>query len=626
MQNALERRLFYIPSFKIYGGCAGFFDYGPTGCALKSNFLAAWRQHFVVEENMMEIECPAVTPEVVLKTSGHVDRFQDFMVSDTITKEPYRADHVLEEKLEALLEATGADALTGERREEVARDLAAVEGMDKVELGAKLAAYNCTSPEGNPLTEPFPFNLMFKTSIGPRGDATGYLRPETAQGIFINFKDLLFYNGNKLPFAAAQIGMSYRNEISPQKGLIRVREFQQAEIEHFCSPFDKSHPKFIHVDHVEVPLYSATIQMKPAAKDRVPVVMKMGDAVSSKIVANETIGYFIARTFQFLLDVGVDPNRVRFRQHLAHEMAHYANDCWDAEIETSYGWIECAGLADRSAYDLTVHGKATKTDLTAYESFAMPQTVEEVQITPNKRTLGQAFKRDAKLVMDALTSLSEADAEALQTKLSAEGQGDVVVQGNPVTVTADHVSIVRATVTKHGRTFIPSVIEPSFGVGRIIYALLEHAFYVREASKEDATDEKDKDKDASQRTVFRFSPMVAPVKCTIFPLMQKPELIQPATELIAQARRAGLSSIMDTTGVSIGRRYASTDEIGVPYAVTIDYDTLKDGTVTIRERDSMGQVRVPLTEVIGVLTQLSGGIVTWEATQIKYPAQKATSE
>ena len=392
------------------------------------------------------------------------------------------------------------------------------------------------------------------------------------------------------------------------------------------SPFDKSHPKFIHVDHVEVPLYSATIQMKPAAKDRVPVVMKMGDAVSSKIVANETIGYFIARTFQFLLDVGVDPNRVRFRQHLAHEMAHYANDCWDAEIETSYGWIECAGLADRSAYDLTVHGKATKTDLTAYESFAMPQTVEEVQITPNKRTLGQAFKRDAKLVMDALTSLSEADAEALQTKLSAEGQGDVVVQGNPVTVTADHVSIVRATVTKHGRTFIPSVIEPSFGVGRIIYALLEHAFYVREASKEDATDEKDKDKDASQRTVFRFSPMVAPVKCTIFPLMQKPELIQPATELIAQARRAGLSSIMDTTGVSIGRRYARTDEIGVPYAVTIDYDTLKDGTVTIRERDSMGQVRVPLTEVIGVLTQLSGGIVTWEATQIKYPAQKATSE
>ena len=183
----------------------------------------------------------------------------------------------------------------------------------------------------------------------------GFLRPETAQGIFVNFKRLLEFNQGKLPFAAAQIGCAFRNEISPRSGLIRVREFTMAEIEHFCDPFDKSHPKFEEVKSTEVLLYSADCQMEGRSVYKTSIA----EAVAQKTIANETLGYFMARIQQFLVKIGVDPVKLRFRQHMANEMAHYACDCWDAELLTSYGWVECVGCADRSAYDLSQHSKAT---------------------------------------------------------------------------------------------------------------------------------------------------------------------------------------------------------------------------------------------------------------------------
>ena len=185
---------------------------------------------------------------------------------------------------------------------------------------------------------------MFQTHIGPSGAVRGFLRPETAQGIFVNFKRLLEFNQGKLPFAAAQIGNAFRNEISPRSGLIRVREFTMAEIEHFCDPADKSHPKFSGVTETVMTLYSACNQMngEPARQ------VKIGEAVAGGTVANQTLGYFLTRIHNFLLKMGVDGGRLRFRQHMANEMAHYATDCWDAEILTSYGWVECVGCADRS--------------------------------------------------------------------------------------------------------------------------------------------------------------------------------------------------------------------------------------------------------------------------------------
>nr|CAB3486913.1 unnamed protein product [Digitaria exilis] len=209
--NTLERRLFFVPSFKIYGGVAGLYDYGPPGCSVKANVLASWRQHFVLEEGMLEVDCPCVTPEVVLKASGHVEKFTDLMVKDEKTGNCYRADHLLKDFCKDKLEKD--HTLSPEQAEEYNKILAILDDLSAEQLGAKIREFGIVAPDTkNPLSDPYPFNLMFQTSIGPSGLSPGYMRPETAQGIFVNFKDLYYYNGNKLPFAAAQIGQAFRNE------------------------------------------------------------------------------------------------------------------------------------------------------------------------------------------------------------------------------------------------------------------------------------------------------------------------------------------------------------------------------------------------------------------------------
>jgi glycyl-tRNA synthetase len=204
---------------------------------------------------------------------------------------------------------------------------------------------------------------MFATEIGPTGNLKGFLRPETAQGIFVNFRKLIEFNNGRMPVAGAQIGLGFRNEISPKQGLLRVREFQMAEIEHFVDPTDKSHKRFKYIADEKVPLLTADEQESGEMKVRTDLTV--GEAVSTKLIDNETLGYFVARTFLFLKKVGVNPAAIRFRQHRSNEMAHYATDCWDAEVQTSYGWIEVAGHADRSCYDVERHMQRTKVDLVA---------------------------------------------------------------------------------------------------------------------------------------------------------------------------------------------------------------------------------------------------------------------
>lgn len=239
---------------------------------------------------MLEVECPSVTPEPVLKASGHVDRFNDLMVKDVKTHECFRADHLLKAHLEVLKQDP---LLTAERRAEVEDALARLDEYKCPEMDAALAKFGVKSPETkNDITPSFEFNLMFNTQIGPSGLIKGYLRPETAQGIFVNFRDLLYFNGGRLPFACAQIGQSFRNEISPRAGLLRVREFTQAEIEHFVHPERKEHPRFAEVAHLELNLFSQACQVSETRK---PMRITIGEAVKRKIVANETLGYFIAR-------------------------------------------------------------------------------------------------------------------------------------------------------------------------------------------------------------------------------------------------------------------------------------------------------------------------------------------
>ena len=608
MGGALEQRLFYIPSFKIYGGVAGLYDYGPPGCAVKSNLQAFWRQHFVMNESMLEVECPSVTPECVLKASGHVDRFTDLMVNDVVTKDCFRADHLVEENLERMI----ADPmLAPARRTELEDLLARIEELTAEEMGAAIVDLGIKAPETkNDLTAPYPFNLMFPTQIGPSGAAPGFLRPETAQGIFVNFRDLLYYNGGKLPFAAAQVGQSFRNEISPRAGLLRVREFTQAEIEHFVHPDHKDHARFDEVKDVGLSLFSRDAQLGAVKK---PFPMSVGDAVEKGIIANQTLGYFVARTQLFLEKIGINPAKLRFRQHLQHEMAHYAEDCWDAEIESTYGWVECVGLADRSAYDLKAHSVASKVELTAHERFAEPVMEEVLVVETNKKDMGKAFKKDAKAVTDALQAMCKEDALALGAKLEAEGKATVATEAGEKEILPGMVRIAMETKKISGRQFTPSVIEPSFGIGRIMYCMFEHNFYVR------ADDE--------QKTVFKFSPIIAPIKCTIFPLVNDAGMNALAERVSRELAADGISAKLDTTAISVGKRYARTDELGVPFAVTVDHRSLDDDTVTLRERDSCEQVRLKSDQVLALVKKLCAMTTTWEeATKGMERQEQAAAE
>ncbi|KAK9051939.1 hypothetical protein SSX86_028567 [Deinandra increscens subsp. villosa] len=563
--NTLERRLFYIPSFKIYRGVAGLYDYGPPGCAVKSNVLAFWRQHFVLEEDMLEVDCPCVTPEVVLKASGHVDKFTDLMVKDEKTGNCYRADHLLKDYCED--------------KPELKHVLAILDDLSAEQIGAKIKEYGIVAPDTkNHLSDPYPFNLMFQTQIGPSGASTGYMRPETAQGIFVNFRDLYYYNGNKLPFAAAQIGQAFRNEISPRQGLLRVREFTLAEIEHFVDPDDKSHPKYIEVSSLEFLMFPRDEQMSGQNAKK----LCLGDAVSKGIVNNQTLAYFIGRVYLFLTRLGIDEKRLRFRQHLPNEMAHYAADCWDAEIESSYGWIECVGIADRSAYDLRAHTDKSGVALVAQEKFAEPKEVEKLVITPVKKELGLAFKGNQKMVVEALEAMNEKEAFDMKAALETQGevQFEVCTLQKTVTIKKNMVSISKEKKKEHQRVFTPSVIEPSFGIGRIIYCLYEHSFYTRPSKGGD-------------------------------------EQLNISRSLTA----AGISNKKDITGTSIGKRYARTDELGVPFAVTVD----STSSVTIRERDSKDQIRVNVDEVAAVIKEVSEGRCTWADILQKYPAHSSVS-
>ncbi|CAD7006384.1 unnamed protein product [Ceratitis capitata] len=609
MEDLLKRRFFYDQSFAIYGGITGQYDFGPMGCALKSNILSLWRQFFVLEEQMLEVDCSILTPEPVLKASGHVDRFADLMVKDVKTGECFRLDHLIKNALEKLSKEKTASAELKAECEDIVIKL---DGMNKQEMSDVLAKYNIKSPlTGNDLTEPIEFNLMFATQIGPTGLVKGFLRPETAQGIFVNFKRLLEFNQGKLPFAVAQIGNSFRNEISPRSGLIRVREFTMAEIEHFCDPNQKNHPKFESIADTRLTLYSACNQMDGKSAQQISI----GEAVRNNLVANETLGYYMTRIHQFLLTIGIKPECLRFRQHMNNEMAHYACDCWDAECLTSYGWVECVGCADRSAYDLGQHTQATGVRLVAEKRLPEPKTVEVSEIVPNKQALGKTFKKDAKTITDALSKLSINDVNDVEQTLKDKQEFILNLEnGSEFKLTPEIISVKHSTKTVHVEDITPSVIEPSFGIGRIMYALLEQNFQCREGDE--------------QRCYFTLPSVVAPLKCSILPLSNNAEFNPFIRQLSTALTKAELSHKVDDSSGSIGRRYARTDEIAIPFGITVDFDTLKEPhTVTLRDRDSLKQVRLGIDEVIDVVKNLSVGRVKWSQILEKYPVfdqQEAT--
>lgn len=601
LEDLLKRRFFFVPAFEIYGGVAGLYDFGPSGCAMEANMLTIWKSHFVLEEQMLEIRASLLTPHQVLKASGHVDRFADCMVKDVKTGDCYRADHLLEGHLEKLLADKKLDE---EKRNEYESVLGQIDNYGMKELGELLSKYDAkASMTGNDLTDPVEFNLMFATSIGPSGLIPGYLRPETAQGIFVNFKRLLEANNGRLPFAAAQIGPAFRNEISPRSGLLRVREFTLAEIEHFVDPTDKSHPKFENVSSQKLTLYPSEYQIegKPA------VNIALEDAVSQKIVNSQTMGYFLGRVYLFLLKVGVDPKKIRFRQHMFNEMAHYACDCWDAELLTSYGWIECVGCADRACYDLSVHTKATGERLIAQVDLPQPEMVDVVEVVPEKPTIGKAFKKEGKVVMDYLAQMDKESIKEFEDKLTDSGEVTITVDSKEFKIEKSMIrEIKRYQKEVHVRDVEPHVIEPSFGVGRIMYAVLEHNFQIREGDE--------------QRTWLSLPPAVAPVKCSVLPLSKNKEFGQFVKKLSEALTELDIAHKVDDSSGSIGRRYARTDEVAIPFGITVDFDTVnkEPHSATLRERNTTRQIRAEIDELPSLVSDLVRGKVTWSEVEGKF--------
>lgn len=376
-----------------------------------------------------------------------------------------------------------------------------------------------------------------------------------------------------------------------------------AEIEHFCDPKEKDHPKFAANRHIKMTLYSACNQMEGKSAQEITI----GDAVDQKLVANETLGYFMSRIQMFLHKIGILPDRLRFRQHMNTEMAHYACDCWDAEILTSYGWVECVGCADRSAYDLTQHTKATGIKLVAEKKLDAPKVVDVTEAVPNKAVIGKEFKKDAKRIYEKLAALDAEQQQTMQTSLNASEAYELEVDADlKVTLTKAMVEVKTTKKTMHVEEITPSVIEPSFGIGRIMYSLLEHRYTVRDGEE--------------KRAFFALPAVIAPLKCSVLPLSANTEFAPFIQQISAALTRNDVSHKVDDSSGSIGRRYVRTDEIAIPYGITIDFDTLKEPhTVTLRERDSMTQVRVPLAEIAEVVRNLAYDKITWEAVSNNYP-------
>ncbi|NYT02329.1 MAG: glycine--tRNA ligase [Methanosarcinales archaeon] len=551
-----RRRGFMWPAFELYGGAAGFYDYGPLGAQLKRRIEDAWRGFFVIREGFAEIEAPTIGIEDIFKASGHLSGFSDPLTECKECKEIYRADHLIKHIIEV------PDALSDEEIYQVFQD------------------NDIFCPEcGGDLSTVYEFNLMFKTAIGPGNKHAGYLRPETAQGMFINYPRLLRYFRGALPFGAVQIGKSYRNEISPRQGVIRLREFTQAEAEVFIDPRDKTHPRFDEVKDIVMRLYSQAGQERGEVEE-----MTVGEAVEKGIIAHQTLAYYVARTYQFLQAVGVARDRLRFRQHKADEMAHYAADCWDAEVLLDrLGWIELVGVADRTDYDLKSHMALSQARLTVFVNYDQPVRREKLVIKPDMKSLGPRFKGQAKAIAEALKSLD-------MKELKGEGPIAVQVDGETVEVERELVSFEMVEEEIRGEELVPHVIEPSFGIDRILYTVLEHSYYEEMVEEE-------------PRIVLRLLPRMTPVDVAVLPLMDRPELTAPAREILEALRSAGYLTDYDTSG-SIGRRYRRNDEIGTPYCVTVDYETIEQGTVTIRDRDSMRQVKVKKEDLLGTVSGL----------------------
>jgi len=550
-----KRRGFIFQSSEIYGGIGGFWDYGPLGVELKRNIKDAWWEDVVRRnDNIVGLDCSIIMNPKVWEASGHLGGFSDPMVTCKQCKKHQRADQIEmciiceistipdkdftshEEAMESIeneptsrgflvtqggsnedLQAALRRRLDSKRAKVVPRGAAvfAEDGKDRylLELGYNPDWSRGDVPDtkcpycGGELTEARQFNLMFKTFVGAMEDssAQAYLRPETAQGIFANYKNVLDTSRLKLPFGIAQIGKAFRNEINPRNYTFRSREFEQMEIEFFCHPDE----------------------------------------------ADKWYEYWRDARYQWYIDHGLRSDKLHLRDHDPDELAHYARACADVEYAFPFGVSELEGIANRTNFDLTQHQEHSGRDLTYFE--------DELWKADAGKYSPENYDGDKKAAKQAA-----ADAKS----------------GLPY-------------------RFTPFVIEPSGGVDRAALAFLCEAYTEDEAPDENGQMQK--------RVVMKLHPRLAPVKVAVFPLVRKDGLPEIAHKIHEEAQAAGLASFYDEKG-AVGRRYRRQDEVGTPFCVTVDGQTLEDQTVTVRDRDSLVQERVTIDQVVQYVRDRISGV------------------
>jgi glycyl-tRNA synthetase len=417
---------------------------------------------------------------------------------------------------------------------------------------------------------------MFQTTIGPYSDTTGYGRPEAAQGIFTEFNRLYTIAREKLPFGVLQIGHALRNEISPRQGLMRLREFTIADLEFFYDPEQPDCHVLKDIENEKIRLLLTETRQKDS-EELTEVTVK--EALKKGYIKFEWAATFMALAKHLLVDLGVPAEKQRFIEKFPWERAHYSLQSFDQEIQLDrWGWTEVSGHANRSDYDLKSHMQSTGTDMAVFKEHDKPIEKEQIIIKPNMATLGPAFKKEAQKVADLLSKANPQEMEEAFKKKGHFKLGEYEIQ-------PEHAHINREKTVERGRRFIPHVVEPSFGSDRLFHVALEYAYHVKE-----------------DRVILAFPRDIAPIQIGVYPLVSKDGQPEKTLEMRKTLIDEGFTVEYDEAG-SIGRRYARADEIGTPLGITVDYDTLKDNTVTIRDRDSWKQVRTKIDDLPRLLRE-----------------------
>jgi glycyl-tRNA synthetase len=583
---------------------------------IKQNLVSVWRTHWLTN-NIDEVEVPDIAPYAVLKASGHVDKFSDQIVELNGTE--IRADHLVKEIYNHLnLNEDTVDSMTTVELEKVINDNIQF-------VISKYSTNGSQEKESNKTKE-----LKVRTKslmLGIKDGSTYLMRPELAQTIYPNFRRYFDYHG-KLPFGIAQVGRSYRNEICP-RAFERLRSFTQAEVEYFYDPSLPIHPEWPSVSSLIVPLLSSDSQQKGLFSTVNPESpeMTLADALDKGIIKDQITATFIGKVFKFVLDIGLKITLIRFRQHLPTEMAHYANDCWDLEcFINNEKWLECVGIANRGDYDLKVHDRGN--------AFCLNRDrIHKTKLELDQSYIGKTYKNRAK---EITAKFNECFAnEILETKTVNIKLDD----GFNVAIDTVHIRQKPYVVQE---TYYPHVIEPSFGIDRLFYAVLSQNYWIRQEKKPEPTDsfddisqsqdksesqDKSQNKDQSQdksqdqskdkskgqsetsfddiRQVLSLKPCLSPYDVSVLYLVNNPALVKLAQEITRDLSLNGIKIYNTGSGsiasASIGKKYVRSDRIGIPLVVTVDFDSLTDNRITIRNRDDMTQVRADIRTLASTL-------------------------